>query len=122
MPGAVSSVAGQRLGKKSLRLWGSRLRVCHELGKTLNELMGWPGSITRRQCLAWLFWLTPENERTDDPAPEGYDEWVADRTLEAAKIAAMRDANVINVKRSELRPGLAAELLLKKSKDNKRGS
>ncbi len=43
--------------------WDGELRLCHELGKQLHEIMGWPGPMTHRQFRVWKQWLSDEWNR-----------------------------------------------------------
>lgn len=51
-----------------MRRLAGHFRLAHELGKTLNEVMGWSGPTTHRQYLSWSEYLDSlwnEPSRTD---------------------------------------------------------
>jgi hypothetical protein len=39
------------------------LRLAHELKQSLNELLGWSGSMTHRQFMVWQKWLRDERSK-----------------------------------------------------------
>lgn len=43
--------------------YADHLRLAHELKQSLNELMGWSGTMTHRQFIVWKKWLHDEWER-----------------------------------------------------------
>lgn len=54
---------GRERSKKLALRWDGHLRLAHELGKGINELMGWPGPMTGRQFRVWQVWLELQMNR-----------------------------------------------------------
>ena len=92
------------------------MRLAHETGKSLNELMGWQGPMTHRQMDAWRCWFSEIDKPPDQPGEykgppiEDWDERVAYAKRDKLRLEAERTGGTFTVlKKGD--PRVAADLL-----------
>ena len=98
-------VARGRLKKLAARYSGF-FRLATELGKHLNEVMGWEGPVTWPQYLAWRAWLKAGDPQDALPQEElsDWDERVAENQRQKMMIEAEREGGtVVTLKKSDER-------------------
>lgn len=93
------------------------MRLAKEQGKSLNELMGWDGTLTHPQALVWRLLLFPDEaprrqHPQEPPIPD--DEW--DRQVaDSRKFEALNDPNgrtkIVNIGAKDAKLVSAADLL-----------